>query len=155
MQQFEDNVLFTKVLSKPTELPAHPVDLAKDNELGIVEDLLLSAFPDNGHCGVSLTQRCEEGYLHYVIRIQGNILGCAVVSRHQQRSWLSMICIDKSARGQGLSKHLLNGVINNEYGKHAHEIALEVLANNPAAIALYESAGFEKQWTASIFTGPI
>ena len=155
MQKFKDNILFTRPLQKPTELPAYPVDLAKGAELQQVEDLLLQAFPDNGHCGTDLQERCDEGYLHYVLRVRNHIRGCAVVSRHRQRSWLSMICIDSQARGQGLAKHLLSGVINNEYGHQAHELALEVLADNQAAIALYNSTGFEKQWTASIYTGPI
>ena len=155
LKKFQDNIIYQRTLDKPTDISRFPVDTAKSDELSKVEEMLLTAFPENGHCSPGLDQRAEVGYTHYVLRAENTICGCAVVSRHTQRSWLSMVCIDNSFRGKGYSHDLLNGVINNEYGQDAKEIALEVLADNKAANALYLKCGFDKSWTASIYTGPL
>ncbi len=155
LQKFEDNILFSRRIEKPADVPRFPVDVAKPNEYSRVFDLLNISFPENGHCSPGIEQRVLEGYTHYVIRINNVIEGCAVISRNQQRSWLSLLCMDVSQRSRGYGHDLLNGIINNEYSKGSQEIAFEVLANNKAALKLYESCGFEKQWTATIFTGPL
>lgn len=155
LQRFEDNILFSRPLDKPTDLSRYPVDRARTGELSLVETMLMQCFPDNGHCSPGLQQRIDEGYIHYLLRVQQQISGCAVISRHQKRSWLSLVCIDPAQRGHGYSHDLLNGIINSEYGEGMREIAFEVLASNQAAVATYHRCGFERQWTASIFTGPL
>ena len=35
------------------------------------------------------------------------------------------------------------------------DLGLEVLADNPAAIAAFTKAGFQKAWTATILVGPV
>jgi ribosomal protein S18 acetylase RimI-like enzyme len=37
----------------------------------------------------------------------------------------------------------------------ATRMGLDVLADNRAAIALYQGCGFVRQWSATIFTGPV
>jgi GNAT superfamily N-acetyltransferase len=155
LQKFDDNILFSRSIHKPTELPHYPVDMAQDRELDQVQHMLNISFPDNGHCEPGLKERAAEGYVHYVIRVKKRICGCAVVSRRNKRSWLSLVCIDPAQRGHGYSRELLNGIINNEYAKGSRDIAFEVLAGNTPALAVYKACGFERQWSATIYTGPL
>lgn len=156
LHDFQKNILYARDIHKPAELPEYAVQLARsEEELLLVHNILNNAFPENGHCSLELTTRIEQGYFHYILKFHDAIAGCAVISRNQRRSWLSLLCIDNAYRGNGLSKHLLNGAINCEYAAEQKEIALEVLANNKPAKALYKHCGFQKQWEASILTGPV
>ena len=156
LQVFQKNILFSLGLNRPADLPLFQVQVAREpHELKRVQEILNESFPENGHCSEDLSSRIKQGYIHYILHLKNKIFGTAVISRDNARSWLSLIAIDTQQRGKSRSRHLLNGVINCEYGNDQKEISLEVLANNKAALALYENCGFEKQWEATILTGPI
>ncbi len=66
-------------------------------------------------------------------------------------AYISNICVDKNYRGMHVGKYLLNYVVELYKDKLYKEIVLDVLAQNPGAIKLYQNLGF-KQFT-ELFKG--
>lgn len=65
-----------------------------------------------------------------------------------QTAWLGIIIGDRSTRGKGYGKETM--LIGLQYAKNAlniRKVSLELLANNTAALKLYEKLGFKKEGT--------
>ncbi|MCS6970209.1 MAG: GNAT family N-acetyltransferase [Planctomycetota bacterium] len=131
-----------------------PVQVAARDDFEAVARVLQACFPDSDHCRVSLVQRENEGYRHYLLRDGGQVVGAAAVQAGGRRSWLKLIGIDPAARGRHLSRALLAGILAAEAKLNHQRIGLEVFADNRPAIALYERAGFLRAWTASLLVAP-
>lgn len=117
--------------------------------------ILAGAFPDSGHCLPHLGEREREGYRHYVIVVDGLIVGAAAVQSAQRRSWLKLIAVRPDLRRHGTGRALLTGVLALESSLGQREIGLEVLADNAGAVATFEAAHFKRSWTFAILTGPV
>lgn len=131
------------------------VRLAASQDHGQVVDILMRAFPDSDHCLPNLHQREQQGYRHYLLEEADGIAAVAAVQGGGRRSWLKLVAMRQDLRGKHLSRRLLEGVILAEAKCGMGAIGLEVLADNAPAIALYESVGFQRRWTATIMTGPV
>lgn len=70
--------------------------------------------------------------------LQGFLIGRAVAGEAE----LLTLAVDPAARRQGLGRRLLGDFLTRARAAGADRAFLEVSAENPAAIALYESAGF-------------
>jgi len=138
-------------------VPAAPegVRLATKRDHAAAAAILGGAFPDSGHCLPSLADREREGYRHYVVLSENLIVGVAAVQQDQRRSWIKLISVRGDLRGRGMAKRLLTGILAAESALGQREIGLEVLADNAAAIAAFESTNFRRAWTFGIFTGPV
>ena len=66
-------------------------------------------------------------------------------------AYISNICVDPNYRDLHIGTFLLDNLIKEYKRKMYKEIALDVLADNPRAIHLYEKMGFEK--AGDIFPG--
>ena len=66
-------------------------------------------------------------------------------------AYISNVCVDSNYRGKHIGKTMLNHVIDIYKKKLYEHIVLDVLAENPGAIKLYQNLGFE-QFT-EIFAG--
>ena len=66
-------------------------------------------------------------------------------------AYISNVCVDANYRGKHIGKTMLNEIINIYKKKLYDHIVLDVLADNPGAIKLYQNLGF-KQFT-EIFSG--
>lgn len=117
--------------------------------------ILGGAFPESGHCLPNLAEREREGYRHYVILEEGMIVGAAAVQSAHHRSWIKLIAVRGDLRRRGTGRKLLVGVLAGEAALGNREIGLEVLADNPAAIAAFESVTFRRSFTFTILTGPV
>lgn len=116
--------------------------------------ILEEAFPDSDHCRYGLAKRERDGFRHYVLEHEGAIVAAAAVDGQPRRSWLKLIAVAAPHRGRRLSKRLLQGLLAGEAAL-SPAIALEVLADNRPAAALYESTGFHRAFTATIMTCPL
>lgn len=150
---WKDSHCYERDLAPKPKPPAN-VRLGNRSDHAQITAILAQGFPESQHGQPSLLAREQEGYRHYVIKTAGTIVGAAAVQASGRRSWIKLIAIDRSSRRQGLGRTLLDGVIAAEAHLGQRDLGLEVLADNPGAIATFESAGFHRAWTATILTGP-
>ncbi len=120
-----------------------------------VTRILSEGFPDSGHLDANLVQRENEGYRHYLLEEGGEVLGAAAVKPGPARNWLKLIAVRGDRRGRDLGHRLLAGIIASEGALRGRALGLEVLADNQAAIRIYEKAGFQRRWSATVMTGPV
>ena len=59
-------------------------------------------------------------------------------------AYISNVCVDANYRGKHIGKTMLNYVIDIYKKKLYDYIVLDVLAENPGAIKLYQNLGFEQ-----------
>jgi ribosomal protein S18 acetylase RimI-like enzyme len=152
---WKDNHCFEFALGRtaPTEEPGLRRALWTDHPHAA--RILEAAFPSSDHCRYGLAKREREGFIHYVLEDHGKIVAAAAVDGQPRRSWLKLIAVDSASRGQGHGKRLLHGLLAAESRRLVPALGLEVLADNQAAVALYESVGFARRFTASIMISPL
>lgn len=151
---WKDTHVYERSLAGPPATPvgARAARVRDHRELG---EILHQAFPESLHCQPSVAAREAEGYRHYVLDQDGVVVGAAAVQETGRRSWLKLIAVRPGARRGGAGRALLDGVVAGEAALGQREIGLEVLADNPGAIATFERCGFTRAWTATILTGPV
>jgi ribosomal-protein-alanine N-acetyltransferase len=152
---WKDNYCFEHGLARSSPAEEAAVRRALWTDHPHTARILEAAFPSSDHCRYGLAKREREGFRHYVLEEQGKVVAAAAVDGQPRRSWLKLIAVDASCRGQGLGKRLLRGLLAAEAKKLVPALALEVLADNAAAVALYESIGFKRSFTASIMISPL
>jgi [ribosomal protein S18]-alanine N-acetyltransferase len=74
----------------------------------------------------------------------GELLGYAGLMAGGAEADVQTIAVSPAAQGQGLGRRLLGALVEEADARGATSVLLEVRADNPAAIALYRSAGFEQ-----------
>lgn len=85
-----------------------------------------------------------EEYKSFVCELDKKLIGYVIFWRGVREIHLLNLAIDPDFRKIGYGTKLLNFVINFSPVEDYPTIILEVRANNKAAIALYESKGFER-----------
>lgn len=131
------------------------VHAAARDDLDDAARILAECFPESDHHQPNLVQRENEGYRHYLLRVEGRAVGAAAVQGGGRRSWLKLIGVSAAERGRHQARHLLDGVLASEARLRHHAIGLEVLEDNRPAIALYERSGFQRRWTAGLMIAPV
>ncbi|MDR6788196.1 ribosomal-protein-alanine N-acetyltransferase [Sphingomonas sp. BE138] len=76
-------------------------------------------------------------------RVEGAIVGFALVRAIMDEAELLLIAVEPAARGRGVGGALLRGVIAECEGRGVARLHLEVRANNPA-VGLYVANGFRQ-----------
>lgn len=74
----------------------------------------------------------------------GEVAAAALVGIRGSRSWIGGFGVAARQRRRGTGRRLLERTMESARERGALEMQLEVLENNPAAIALYESGGFSR-----------
>ena len=87
----------------------------------------------------------------YRFTVDNYIMGLIEEVKESDFAYISNVCVHPEYRGQHIGNKLVNHVIEVYTEKCFNEIVLDVLAENPGAIRLYEKLGFE-QFT-EIFKG--
>lgn len=151
---WKDSHCFERSLHRTPQIPDGVRPTTKRDHAAVAA-ILAGAFPDSGHCLPNLGEREKEGYRHYVAVVDGIIVGAAAVQSAKRRSWIKLIAVRPDLRRNGTGRALLNGLLTLEANLGNREIGLEVLADNPAAIATFEAASFKRSWTFGILTGPV
>lgn len=126
----------------------------KADHVGVAR-VLNQGFPESDHCKSGLGKREKDGFRHYVLEHAGRIVAAAAVDGLPRRSWLKLIAVEPESRGKKFSTKLLAGILAAEAKLQASALALEVLADNAPACALYEHAGFDRRFTTSILTAAL
>jgi [ribosomal protein S18]-alanine N-acetyltransferase len=84
------------------------------------------------------------GYHCVVVDTPTGVGGYAVMSMGAGEAHVLNICLAERLRGRGIGRELLRAVLEHAGGHGVGQAFLEVRPSNVAAIALYESMGFER-----------
>jgi ribosomal protein S18 acetylase RimI-like enzyme len=80
------------------------------------------------------------------IRLGGKIIACGLgVIRQGHLSFFDIV-IDKDHRRRGFGKQIMAGIMDWGRRQSAETAFLQVMANNPVAMAMYEGMGFREQY---------
>lgn len=74
----------------------------------------------------------------------GEIAAAALLAIRASRSWIGGFGVAAQQRKRGIGRRLLERTMDAARERGARTMQLEVLENNPGAIALYEAGGFAK-----------
>lgn len=113
------------------------------DDIGRVMAMEVLAYPYPWTAGI-FNDCIRSGYACWLLEGDGGLLGYGVLSVAAGEAHLLNLCIGPQAQGQGLGKHLLGKMIQLARWHHAQRVFLEVRPSNPAALALYERAGFNE-----------
>lgn len=89
--------------------------------------------------------------VRYEFTIDNYIMGLIEEVNNAEFAYISNVCVDPNYRDLHVGTFLLNNLIKEYKDKKFDEIVLDVLADNPRAIHLYEKMGFKK--SSDIFPG--
>lgn len=151
---WKDNVVFERPLRAEADGECE-VRPATTRDHARITSLIEEAFPETGHLVPDLATREREGYRHYVLPGANAMLGAAAVTGDGRRAWLKLIGVTAKHRGKGHGQRLLNGIIRHEIARGTQQLGLEVLGDNAAAIGLYQTTGFKRQFAGTIMTAPL
>lgn len=87
----------------------------------------------------------------YKFTIDNYITGLISEVKEANFAYISNVCVSSNYRGKGIGKKMIAQIIEIYKNKYFKEIALDVLAENPGAIRLYQNLGFEQ--SSDIFEG--
>ena len=73
----------------------------------------------------------------------GTLAAFIIVSTAADQAEILTIAVRKTARRQGLARRLLDQTVSHLKNMDAGELFLEVAEDNPGALALYRTAGFQ------------
>jgi GNAT superfamily N-acetyltransferase len=79
-----------------------------------------------------------------ILYVDGKESGLALVARRGRHCRLAAMSIIPEARGKGAGKWLMNEFLTDARGRGEAAMFLEVIEQNPVALALYERTGFSK-----------
>lgn len=80
----------------------------------------------------------------YCFTIVNYIEGLIKEVKESDFAYISNVCVDEKYRGKHIGNYMMNYVIDVYKDKLFKEIVLDVLAQNPGAIKLYQNLGFEQ-----------
>ena len=114
-------------------------------DLSAIMELENATFAEHAWSGASMSAELSSANTHYVGMWQEDVLigyaGAASVPGSYSAD-IQTIAVTKGQRGHGHGRSLMQELIRWSKSIGAEQIMLEVRADNPAAIKLYESLGF-------------
>lgn len=86
-----------------------------------------------------------SGHYFMVAKEHGEVLGYALggLNTEKKQGWVLSLGVHSNARGKGIGKQLMEGLIEVLKTKNTKEIGLTVYPDNKAAISIYKKLGFE------------
>jgi ribosomal protein S18 acetylase RimI-like enzyme len=105
-----------------------------------------ASFNQEGSRPLSFFADTLDGHFVLGAESQGRLMGVAAFQFHdgekkRHRGMLWGMYVRDEARGTGIARRLVDGILSHAR-QCVEEVGLSVWADNPAAIALYKSAGF-------------
>jgi len=92
---------------------------------------------------MTIEQTTGNGRVHFVVIVDDQIVGHGGIALLAKEAHVTTIAIDPDYQRSGFGSRLLDRLITSAAANQCVGITLEVRAGNWAAIALYETAGFE------------
>ncbi len=92
----------------------------------------------------SLSEELENENSHFLAAVSDNVLGYIGVQEICGEAYITNVAVFGEYRNCGIGRALLKAACNGAKERKCEFITLEVRESNFAAIALYESEGFEK-----------
>jgi ribosomal-protein-alanine N-acetyltransferase len=86
----------------------------------------------------------RAGYECIVLVCDGEIVGYGVLSTGANEAHILNVCVAPAEQGRGLGRRVVGRLIELARWQRSERVFLEVRPSNPAAIALYESMGFNE-----------
>ena len=105
-----------------------------------------ASFKDESARPLSFFAETLDGHFVLGAEDRGRLVGVAAFRFHdgekkRHRGTLWGMYVRDEVRGKGVAQRLVDGILAHAR-QHVEEVSLSVWADNPAAIALYKSAGF-------------
>ena len=86
----------------------------------------------------------QSAYKCFVLKINNDVIGYAVLSLSKFDAQILNLCVDKEFRCLGYAENLMNFLISEVRELNSEEMFLEVRPSNSEAVFLYLKKGFEK-----------
>ncbi len=129
--------------SSPESLNLSEIRQMRSEDMAQVYELELRAYPFPW--SEQIFKDClQSGFLAWVMLDENGICGYSLVSLGAGESHLLNLCVDPDRQRKGLGSEFLDWLILEVQRRNAEIMFLEVRPSNEAAIALYESRGFNQ-----------
>ena len=92
----------------------------------------------------ALSEELKNENSHFLAAVSDGVLGYIGVQEICGEAYITNVAVFGEYRKEGIGRKLLNEACNSAKERGCEFITLEVRESNSAAIALYESEGFEK-----------
>lgn len=98
-----------------------------------------------GACELSSAEELAQDYVQFLVaRYHGHPIACgALVVKDIDWAEIKRMYVRPVVRGKGLSRALLNNLLAMARTRDLRTVRLETSSGQPAALSLYQSAGFE------------
>lgn len=113
------------------------------SDLEAISRIELSAYPHPWTFGI-FRDCMASGYECWVLERSGELIGYGVLSVAAGEAHILNICVAPAEQGRGLGRRILARLLDLARWHHAMRVFLEVRPSNTAAIALYDSSGFNE-----------
>ena len=103
---------------------------------------------DPGHHGTvrAITTRIEPPRAFASVRREGRIIGCGLGVVRQGHAVLFDIVVEAAFRRCGLGRGIVESLLRWGGGRSAETVFLQVMTNNPPALAMYAGLGFREEY---------
>lgn len=118
------------------------------DDLDAIDAIERVTFPTDAWSREAIASELVGPHGHYLAAVdeEGVLIGYAglLAPRGSGQGDIQTIAVVEAHRGRGIGKALLDALLAEADARAAHEVFLEVRADNPGAEALYASRGFER-----------
>lgn len=125
-----------------------PEDPGSPDALFLIAELdahLKALYPSESRHGFSVERLVADGVPFFLLRVDGAPAGCGAVKLFRSEyAEIKRMYMRPQFRGTGLARRLLEHLIGFAASQGAELVRLETGIHQPAAIALYERAGFRR-----------
>jgi putative acetyltransferase len=128
-----------------TQIPIELVPAITDDVRALIYELdagLAVAYPPEQLHGLTLRSLFEPHVKFFIARVDGDAIGCCGVAFFDGFAEVKRMYVRERARGQGVAQALLAHVEDVTREAGVFILRLETGVRQPAAVRLYESAGF-------------
>ena len=115
----------------------------RTQDLEAVSRIELTAYPHPWTFGI-FRDCLAAGYECWVLERSGELIGYGVLSVAGGEAHVLNVCVAPSEQGHGLGRRVISRLLDLARWHRAERVFLEVRPSNVAAVALYDSIGFNE-----------
>jgi ribosomal-protein-alanine N-acetyltransferase len=125
------------------QVPISSFRAMRTQDLEAVSRIELTAYPHPWTFGI-FRDCLAAGYECWVLERSGELIGYGVLSVAGGEAHVLNVCVAPSEQGQGLGRRVISRLLDLARWHRAERVFLEVRPSNVAAVALYDSIGFNE-----------